>query len=77
MPRDLVSEKIHRKEIRRQPRRLFERRKGGGSGKHKNSGPGNDPLPAPGSRDRQVQPRRGPKKFKFKRDVMAKGRSPW
>lgn len=70
MSRDLVAEKKHKKELCRKKVRLLELVKGDGSGKYKHGSMGNDPLPP-----RKVAARRGPKKFKWRRDVLKKGQA--
>ena len=72
MPRDIVSERRHRHNLERAKVRLRKRMEKGGSGKHKYGSTGNDELPPPGSRFRQNPPAKGPKKYKWKRDVLAK-----
>lgn len=70
MPRDLVSERRHRHNLRRKAVRKMKMMRKGGSGKHKYSSQGNDPFLPPGHPRRPAHEQRGPKKFKWKRDIL-------
>lgn len=68
MPRDIVAERKHRHELRRQAVRKTEHKKGPGRKKgFRATGAESDPCPP-----HAVRPFRGPKKFKWKRDVLNK-----
>ena len=72
MPKDLVSERRHRHSLRRKAVRKMKMLRSGGSGKFKNGSPEPDSILPPGHPRRPGRDMRGPKKFKWKRDVLAK-----
>lgn len=72
MPRDIVSERRHRHNVKRKAVRVRERLKGSGSGKYRHGPMEPDQLLPPGHRFRPVRDPRGPKKFKWKRDLLPK-----